>query len=269
MTHRNRDSIACPLPTLLVWRFTSGVYYEVFKHADFANAFGEAFQSYVGKVLMNGTSPARTHILPEEQYRVGRDLKRTIDWIADQDEAALFIEAKTKRMAMEARVEIISQAALSVELGKMAEIIVQVYRSIRDYREGHYPGYPFKKERQIFPIIVTLEDWLLMGTRLLSELDSKVKAGLVSEGIPAAFLDEMPYTVCSAQEFENAIQVMEAASIRTVLGGKVFDPAKREWVLDAYLRSDFRELSGKAKFLFPQEYEALDIEALWKTQAGA
>jgi hypothetical protein len=264
MTYRSKESLVCPLPTLLFWRFTSGVYYEVLRHKGFDNAFGEAFQAYIGKVLMRGADPSRTRVLPEEEYRVRKELKRTVDWIVEQDDSAMFIEAKTKRMVMEARVEIITQATLLAELGKMAEIIVQVYRSIREYREGRYPNYPFKAERQIFPVIVTLEDWFLMGPKLLGELDSKIKASLVNQGMPESWIIEMPYTVCSAHELEDAVQIIDRAGIRNVLGNKVFDTAKREWALDPYLRDNFRDLSDQSKFLFEEEYDALDVEALTK-----
>jgi hypothetical protein len=267
MTYRSKDSVVCPLPTLLFWRFTSGVYYEVFRHPAFDKAFGDAFQSYIGKVLKNGTSPSKTQIRQEQEYRVGKDLKRTVDWIAEQHDAVLFIEVKTKRLIMGARVEILSQTALSGELDKMAAIIVQVYRSIRDYREGRYPDYPFRAERQIFPLIVTLEDWFLMGPKILAELDSKIKTGLEVENLPVVWLTEMPYTVCSAHEFEQSIQVMDRAGICKVLAGKVFDSGKRTWSLAPYLEGDFKDIASEASFLFPQEYEALGLLPVWLTPA--
>ena len=96
MIYKERDSLVCPLPTLLFWRFTAGVYYEICKEDGFDNAFGDAFQVYVGKVLDRAVTPERTRIYGEEKYHVGRDLKRTVDWIADQDYAALFIEGGFK-----------------------------------------------------------------------------------------------------------------------------------------------------------------------------
>jgi hypothetical protein len=88
-TYQGRDSVVCPMPTLLFWRFTSGVYYEICHDEEFGNAFGAAFQLYVGQVLQRGTSVENMAIYPETEYHVGRDLKRTVDWIAAQDNAAL------------------------------------------------------------------------------------------------------------------------------------------------------------------------------------
>jgi len=94
---QGKDHLVCPIPTLLFWRFTNGVYYEIFSQSGFENAFGEAFQWYVGQVVKNGTTKDKTQIYPECEYRVGKDSKRTVDWIVDQGIAALFVEAKTKR----------------------------------------------------------------------------------------------------------------------------------------------------------------------------
>jgi hypothetical protein len=36
--------------TLLYWRFTSGLYYNLVSVPEFANEFGDGFQTYVGDV---------------------------------------------------------------------------------------------------------------------------------------------------------------------------------------------------------------------------
>jgi hypothetical protein len=50
MTYQDKDSVACPLPTLFFWRLTNGVYYELYNEEGFAEAFGAAFQGYVGRL---------------------------------------------------------------------------------------------------------------------------------------------------------------------------------------------------------------------------
>ncbi|HSL04691.1 MAG TPA: hypothetical protein VK901_14280 [Nitrospiraceae bacterium] len=174
MRYQGRDCLVCPIPTLLFWRFTNGVYYEIFNQPGFENAFGEAFQWYVGQVIGRGTTRERTRLYPECEYRVGKESKRTVDWIVDQEGAALFVEAKAKRMRFEAKVEIVQEDVLPVELDKLAAMIVQVYKSIGDYRDGKYPNYAFDPQRKIYPMVVTLEDWFLMGPKLVNEVKDDV-----------------------------------------------------------------------------------------------
>lgn len=258
---QGRESLICPAPTLLFWRFTSGVYYEIFKEQGFENAFGEAFQWYVGQVLEKGTDRNRTRLIPETQYWVGKDLKRTVDWIMEQDGAALFIEAKTKRMAFEAKVEIGQGDILFSELDKMARMVVQVYKSIRDYRASAYPNYTFDPQRKIYPLIVTLEDWFLMGPKLLGELNRNVFERMQKEGLPSSFVRDMPFTVCSIQEFEHAVQVMDLAGINTFMQGKV-DSSKSDWTLGAYLRDGYKGFAKDIRFLFNDEFESIGIRAI-------
>jgi hypothetical protein len=95
----------------------------------FDNAFGDAFQWYVGQVIERGTQRESTRFYSEAQYRVGKDSKRTVDWIVQQDGAAIFVEAKTKRLAHQAKVEIIEGDILPLELDKLAAMVVQAYKS--------------------------------------------------------------------------------------------------------------------------------------------
>ena len=46
-----RRCLVCPMMTLLYWRFTGGLYYELIGVPEYANEFGEGFQKYVGEVV--------------------------------------------------------------------------------------------------------------------------------------------------------------------------------------------------------------------------
>ena len=96
MKYQARDCLLCPIPTLLFWRFTNGVYYEIFSQPGFENAFGEAFQWYVGQVIEKGTMRERTRLYSECEYRVGKELKRTVDWVVDQAGAALLSKPRLR-----------------------------------------------------------------------------------------------------------------------------------------------------------------------------
>lgn len=178
-----------------------------------------------------------------------------------QDGAALFVEAKTKRLAHQAKVEIIENDVLSVELDKLAAMVVQAYKSILDYKAGHYPHFPFDPNRKIYPLVVTLEDWILMGPRLINELKADVIRRLEKERIPATVIEEMPFTVCAIHEFEQAIQVMDRAGLRTVLQEKVEGP-RQEWTLAAFLRDGFHNHWEETRFLFEQEFDAIGFSTL-------
>jgi len=167
----------------------------------------------------------------------------------------------TKRLRFEARVEIVQQDILSIELDKLAAMIVQVYKSIRDYRDGKYPNYPFDPQRKIYPMVVTLEDWFLMGPKMVNEVKDDVSRRMEKEEIPLEYLKEMPFSVCSTHEFEQAVQVMDQVGILTVMQGKV-DDSRQEWTLSAFLRDAFREYARNSRFLFQKEFDAIGIKTI-------
>lgn len=259
--HQGGDNLICPLPTLLFWRFTNGVYYEICGKPGFDNAFGDAFQWYVGQVIARGTRRECTRFYPEAQYWIGKDSKRTVDWIVEQDGAAIFVEAKTKRLAHQAKVQITGKDVLPIELDKLAAMVVQTYKSIRDDKAGHYPQFPFDPNRKIYPLVVTLEDWILMGPQLINQLKTDVSRRLEKERIPAAVIAEMPFSVCAIHEFEQAIQVMDRAGLHTVMQGKV-EGSRQEWTLAAFLRDGFHDHLKQTRFLFEREFDTIGFSIL-------
>ncbi len=87
--------------------------------------------------------------LPENHYYVGKDRKDTTDWVVYDNDSALFIECKTKRLKLPAKLELDDNSYVNEELGKMAEFVLQVYKSIEDYKKNSYPSFKFDKERRI------------------------------------------------------------------------------------------------------------------------
>jgi hypothetical protein len=160
-----RDAIVCPLPTFLFRRFIDGVYYEVCDEAGFDAAFGNAFQAYIGDVIHAADTQAAFSIVAEAPYSVGKHQRHTVDWLVEDNTGVLFIEAKTKRLRFDAKVDL-SAGHLEDELEKMADFIIQVYKTIEDYREGRYP-VAWDGRKRIYPLIVTLEEWFLLGPAIL------------------------------------------------------------------------------------------------------
>jgi len=253
--YNGKDSLICPAPTLLVWRFTSGIFYEICKEKGFGNEFGKSFQSYTGEVIGAGNN--KVSVYPEKNYYDGKHRKDTVDWIMDENKSALFIECKAKRISAIAKAEIKSEEELKKELDIMADFVVQLYKSIRDYLDNKYPTFKHKKERKIFPLIVTLEDWYLYGDKLLDELKNKVKEKFKVVGLPLTFLLEMPYSVCSIQDFEMMVQVMEKVGIKLFMEKKVFDEYKEKWSFFPFITSVFPNEKKDIKFLFPDDFDKI------------
>jgi len=258
MSHRGRDEVACPIPTLLFWRITTGLYYALKDVPGFLKQFGHSFQRYVGEVLNARVTSAQRSVLPEQEYHVGKNRSDTVDWIVQQgDTAALFIECKTKRLTWASKVALADLSALQADLDTLAAAVVQVYKTIADYRAGHYPQLPFAEARQVFPMVVTLEDWFFLGDDMQARLDAAVRAKIDLAGLSEAWLDEMPYCILSVHELEKAARYFNEIDLPALVLGRARDTEYSGWGFATYCA----DVHGGGRValapLFQREYNAM------------
>lgn len=253
MSYQGRDELACPIPTLLFWRITTGLYYTVKDIPGFPTAFGASFESYVGEVLRARVTGPNRNVLPEQEYRVGKDRKHTVDWIVQQgDAAALFIECKTKRLTWASKSELANLTALQADLDVLSTAVVQVYKTIGDYRAGHYPQLPFVQARVVFPLVVTLEDWYFFGSEMPARLDALVRARMAQAGFPEAWLEEMPYAILSVDELERAAGYFNDIDLSVLVLGRARHPEYSKWGFASYCA----EVHGGDRAALPPLFEA-------------
>jgi len=254
------DYAICPSPNLLMWRITNGIYYDICNEKDFGNEFGKAFQKYVGDVAKTGGD--KINVYEEREYydKKIKTLKNTVDWIIEDKTAALFIECKTKRLTILAKSELKSQADLSRCLNTLSDAVIQVYKTAIDYSENRYPQFGFKQERKIYPLIVTLEDWYIFGDQLRSALNDMVLEKLQLQNISLSLLSEMPYSVCSVQEFEAITQIISRLGIDNFMSKKLSNKEWRVWDFNEYCKSAFPEEYRETKFLFAADFNKIFSE---------
>jgi hypothetical protein len=257
-SHGGIDEIACPIPTLLFWRITTGLYYSLKEQAGFPTAFGDSFQAYAGEVLQRRIVNPAMQVLGEAEYHVGQNRKDSIDWIVQEDDAAaLFVECKTMRLTWASKAGMSDLTALAQDIRKLAGAVLQVYKAIRDYRAGCYPHLPYVEARRVYPIILTLEDWYCCCLYLPTLLDEAVRNLMQAANLPLDWLQAMPYAVISIDEFETAAGVTSAAGIHAFWSGKLEDAEKRRWPFRSYCNDCFAEQVGALPDLFLDEYEAM------------
>ena len=254
--HYGRVEYICPMPILLLWRLTSGLYYDLCGSGEFGDNFGHAFQQYIDGLAHEAASSSRLTVISEKSYKAGRDRKDTADLIV-HDTAAIFVEVKTKRLTQSAKEEIDSDDALNAQLEYQADNVVQLYKSIQDYENNLYPGFPYDEGMEIFPVIVTLESWHLFGHVQLGFVEERVRAKLQRVGIDVSICDQYPYTFCAASEFERCMSVVGDVGVGTALGGKTRSPEHAKWELGVYLAEKFPTEWAQSREMFRGKFEAL------------
>jgi len=250
------DFLACPLPTLLLWRFTSGLYYDLLDNPDFFNAFGCAFQEYIGRALARALEGTGISWLPEESYGTKKQPKNTVDWMLVDGDAAAFIECKAKRLTLKAKTTILSKEALSADIATLASYVVQVYKTFLHYKEGLYPSLPYNPERAVFPVIVTPEDWYPLGEAFWTMLNDEIRSQVAAEGLDGNIVDEFPITLASTEELEGAAQIIAAVGLRKFFS-EYHSPKYAGWMLDRFMADAFSDQYKAVKDLFPETFDEL------------
>jgi hypothetical protein len=248
-----------PVPTYLIRRFTEGVYYDVWDAPGFDIAFGTSYQSYVGDVLKAVNRQNALTVLPESEYKVGKDRKHSVDWIASDDTAELFIECKTKRLRQDAKFALADLAPLQAQLAKLADFAVQIYKTLADAIEGRYTHWK-PTSRPIYPIVVTLEEWYIFGHRLDSEIDARLRSAFRSNALDENLLVQYPLIICSVNDFERLMALIAIKGAKSVMDATV-DPKRKLWLVHAAMLDAFPEDFAKTRVnLFPEALESITGE---------
>jgi hypothetical protein len=233
---------------------------------NFANEFGEGFQSYVGEVIEQ-TSSAPIERFGEEPYAVGKLEKRTVDWIVADERSALFLECKAKRLSWGAKASLSDLRPLEADIDHMASAAVQVYKTLTDHLNNLYPHFPAKGGRKLFPAIVTLENWRMFGPVMMNMLAEVVTLKLNTAGLSPDLAKEMPYSVFAIEELEVGLQIMNVKGIEDFIEGKLSSPEMRQWDWHAYMTKTYPK-SFPAERLFQDEYDEMFSDLYRAQKAG-
>lgn len=256
----NRHRLYCPVPDLLLRRFSHGLYYDLVKSAGFDTAFGTSFQNYVGEVLHTVFKRSCFTVFEEKEYDVGKERHHGTDWILSDGNANLFIECKTKRMKQAAKVSV-GGPDLIGEIGIIADAVVQLYKNIQEAEGGKSQwttnGLP------TFPLVVTLEDWFLFGPMPQYLLMNAVIDRMRTEDVDLALLEKMPYAVASTREFERFTGVIKEVGIHEFFTRKR-DAEYLGWMWEEYARDVFPTAKRtNLQELFKEEWlRIIPVEAM-------
>jgi hypothetical protein len=229
------EHVVCPIPSYLLRRTSTGIFYDLVNRPGFDNAFGESFQIYVGEIMEFACKPPRFAIIPEESYYIGSRKFHGADWVLSDNTGHLFIEAKTKRLTLGAKIRSANDD-LERDLVTMATAIVQHYQNILRALDGKTRWKP--DGLPVYPLILTLEDWFLFTPPVVNILNNHVYRLLIEQSVSERVLIDMPFTAASAHDFEVASQIIAQVGIATLMGKKT-SPEERNWSLRPFLRQHF------------------------------
>jgi hypothetical protein len=252
------DEVICPIPKYALRRLTTGIFYDLIPAKGFDHLYGEAFQRYIGEVCSVSCPPPLFTLRAEQAYQVGKGERHDgIDWVLSDAGGHLLIECKTKRMALGSKM-LTNPDSLEKDLLALARAVVQTYKNTQDVINGR-AGWS-RGALPVYPLIVTLDEWYMLGPHLRETLHEKIQRLLEEAGLSPTLLIEMPLTIASVREFEFAVQVIAHVGVSGLMKEKTA-PEHHSAHLFPFLQTQFpTQLRHAKSALFAEEAMA------WVTQ---
>jgi hypothetical protein len=223
--HKNQlfmdaDRLVAPLPNLILYRISQGVFYDLFNHygTTFSNYFGYVFESYVGLILSHSLGSSR--LLSENDIRktYSPAKGKVPDWIIVNGRTAILVECKATRFSR-AALTVGDEGAINDSLKQVAKGLLQL-ANFRDACLARAPGLDMLHDcRDFKPLLVTMEPlYLINSTLFRGYLDNQ----LAAEGIA-----DLPWRILAVGQIEALQPHLDAgvqmSRVLDDLGAKQFD----------------------------------------------
>jgi hypothetical protein len=200
----SRNTLIAPLPDLILFRATSGLYYDIKTGPQ--HLFTEAnnrFEQYACEVI-KGYNP-RFNPLRSQQYGPKKAKLDTPDiMLQDNGEVVAVIECKATKLTYEAQ---FAENPIEEAEGAYTQIVkgvAQLWRFLSHVRRGVY------EERKIAAnarcIILTMEPWMQSSSELQAEVFNRAKLSLSDEP-DISEADMRPVIFCPIQNFIDVMSI--------------------------------------------------------------
>jgi hypothetical protein len=205
------DELYCMYPDQLLQQFTGGIYYitKIYEPVyGLSEAFGKAFESYVGLILNKINWRLSFNVQEEIVYKIGNRNLKTSDWIISSAEELVFIECKTKRLRLPSkRIESV-ELTLEEDRNAIAAAVLQLYKVYDNYSKNQITDLSFDPQLKFTPIVLTLEEWYAGGPGMDDRIEEAVKRLLLENGLSDLLVEDHKFKVYSIASFESDVQLM-------------------------------------------------------------
>jgi hypothetical protein len=199
----NAERLRAPIPELIIYRYTSGLYLDVVKGgAAIWTDIGRRFEAYVVEYLQAMMAPYRVE--GETAYGTKKARYRTPDvLISSSDGIVAVVECKAKRMSFDARYADDPVSAAAIGFDELSKGIFQIWRFFAHARRGLTGDLRVASGCQ--GIMVTADSWLTMASKQAEKVIAAAHALAEAEGdIEPA--DRCDIAFCQIDDVEFSLQ---------------------------------------------------------------
>jgi hypothetical protein len=178
--------LCIPVPRLLIYRITQGIYYDLLDaHRQpqgnmFSDWFGYAFQQYIG-ILLRGAF-GNDKVYPEVAG---------VDWLVILGDAALVLECRSGRLPKKIRSRADRTEVMEMIRRNIVDPAEKLPGKIQKVDEG-VPGIPTDKVKTYLPAIITYQEWYPTALTL----------GLARQELKRMNVEDFHFDLMSADDIE-------------------------------------------------------------------
>lgn len=245
-TGRAQDRMTAPLPELILWRISTGVYYQMREqYKEFLSYFGHLFEAYVGEVLRHCVP--KKSLLSEHEIRAvySTNKGKVPDWVVIDGDTAILIECKAtqlKRLALATG----SEEAITSSVGQITSGLKQLQEFMLACQSGDVDLPALKKCCNYCPVVMTFEPLYLANSTVFREL----LEGLVDKDVTG-----LPWLILSLDELEQLQPHIAAGLAMGELFGKIREQLFPNVLEEAHRRTG---CTYEDTFLHEKEQELYD-----------
>ncbi|MBI2910127.1 MAG: hypothetical protein HYX92_21000 [Chloroflexi bacterium] len=231
-----------PLPRYLLYRVSSGVYYELVREDQgrFGGILGRAFEIYVGDILRD--LPGVPELLPEQSYEIDGQKNVSCEWMIVDGESAVLIECKTRCLSALAKITG-DRERIRADLARQHGVAdgIRKLQAVKSAIERGATGLEMLGGvSRVFCLLVTLDDFYLPnGPDIRSIIDEELEAR--GEG---RLTWDVQITDAGGLEWLAALLAKPGVRIADVMKRKVDDVTFREWDWKNFVPEVSEELCG-------------------------
>lgn len=201
--HMLMDRMVAPVPELVAYRISTGIYYEMFNcyKEAFSSYFGHLFEAYVGQ-LLKGSANSQS-LISEDDIRLTYPTARgkVPDWIVLDGSTAIIIECKATRFSLPA-LSTGAEEAVDKSLTQVLSGLKQLYEFMQAVTNKAEGLENIHKCSVVQPLLISFEPLFLINTELFK---NHVNGLLEVEGI-----SNFPWRIMSIKELESFQPHLEA-----------------------------------------------------------
>jgi hypothetical protein len=217
-TRNNAHYYIRPIEQLLLWRMTSGLYYDVIEHEDASNEIGAQFERYIVRLL--SVIAKDRNVSSDFTYGTKRAPQRSPDCIiSKQGVVEVLIECKAKKIPLIAQTSLSETSERSVSIAELAKGVLQLCRFGQALEHHVVPG--MRAPSPPILLLVALDDWVFTGADVRRDIFRQGKELLEANGLGTQRVNEV--VLCTATELDRLVSTYSYADLKRICEQSIKD----------------------------------------------